>query len=104
LVDIAYERSRKLIANLSALRTSLSAYIGNVDQFVPKLEPTASYSTKLLKGFEDVLDAMVSAIVGCLVARGKAKAYGDKDSVIWVPDRDKFTLPEGADISGIIEH
>ncbi|WP_246813138.1 DUF429 domain-containing protein [Rhizobium changzhiense] len=44
-----------------------------------------------LKAFEDALDAVVCAWVGACVMDGRARAYGDRESAIWVPvpDRDE---------------
>jgi predicted RNase H-like nuclease len=39
-----------------------------------------------LKAFEDALDAVVCAWVGACVMDRKAKAYGDDESAIWIPD------------------
>ncbi|MBY5646013.1 DUF429 domain-containing protein [Rhizobium leguminosarum] len=39
-----------------------------------------------LKAFEDVLDAIVCAWVGACLLNGRAKAYGDELSAIWVPE------------------
>jgi predicted RNase H-like nuclease len=38
-----------------------------------------------LKAFEDSLDAVVCAWIGTCVLDGRAKAYGDDTSAIWVP-------------------
>ncbi|NKF13527.1 DUF429 domain-containing protein [Rhizobium sp. BUS002] len=43
-----------------------------------------------MKAFEDALDAVVCAWVGACVMDGRARAFGDRESAIWVPlpDRD----------------
>lgn len=38
-----------------------------------------------LKAFEDALDAVICAWVGACALTGKARAYGDESSAIWVP-------------------
>nr|WP_246718144.1 DUF429 domain-containing protein [Rhizobium laguerreae] len=38
-----------------------------------------------LKAFEDALDAVVCAWVGACALTGRARAYGDENSAIWVP-------------------
>ena len=38
-----------------------------------------------VKGFEDALDAAVCVAIGVEVLEGRAKAYGDTNSAIWVP-------------------
>nr|WP_280514606.1 DUF429 domain-containing protein [Rhizobium anhuiense] len=40
-----------------------------------------------MKGFEDALDAVVCAWVGACMMDGRAKAYGDVESAIWIPAR-----------------
>ncbi|ACE92264.1 hypothetical conserved protein [Rhizobium etli CIAT 652] len=40
-----------------------------------------------MKAFEDTLDAIVCAWVGACVVDGRARAYGDTESAIWVPTR-----------------
>ncbi len=40
-----------------------------------------------LKRYEDGLDALVSAWVGCMFMGGAAAAYGDSTAAIWVPFR-----------------
>lgn len=39
-----------------------------------------------LKAFEDALDAVVCAWVGACVMDREARAYGDDESAIWIPD------------------
>ncbi|MCM2500652.1 DUF429 domain-containing protein [Neorhizobium galegae] len=38
-----------------------------------------------LEAFEDMLDAVVCAWIGACVLDGRARAYGDEASAIWVP-------------------
>nr|WP_245581779.1 DUF429 domain-containing protein [Rhizobium ruizarguesonis] len=38
-----------------------------------------------MKALEDTLDAVVCAWVGACVMDGRARAYGDVESAIWVP-------------------
>ncbi|UFW80699.1 DUF429 domain-containing protein [Rhizobium sp. SU303] len=38
-----------------------------------------------LKAFEDAIDAVVCAWVGACVTGGRARAFGDRESGIWVP-------------------
>jgi hypothetical protein len=49
------------------------------------MEPTNYYSIKYLKGYEDLLDAVLSALVGCNFLEEKAEPFGDQTGVIWVP-------------------
>ena len=47
--------------------------------------PLADAPTRALKAFEDQLDAVVCAWVGVCALEGRARAYGDAESAIWVP-------------------
>jgi predicted RNase H-like nuclease len=47
--------------------------------------PSARYPIARVKGFEDALDAAVCVAIGVEVLEGRAKAYGDTNSAIWVP-------------------
>lgn len=38
-----------------------------------------------LKAFEDKLDAVVAAYAGAMALDGRAVAYGDERSSVWVP-------------------
>ncbi len=38
-----------------------------------------------MKAFEDMLDAVICAWVGAAILDGRARAYGDDISAIWVP-------------------
>ena len=77
------ERRRMIIENLNQLRDFAAASIDDIDRHVPNIK-TSDHSTDL-KGFEDALDAIYSALVGCYYLAGKARALGDQDSAIWVP-------------------
>jgi predicted RNase H-like nuclease len=39
-----------------------------------------------MKAFEDMLDAVVCAWIGVTVLEGRARAYGDERSAIWIPE------------------
>jgi predicted RNase H-like nuclease len=39
-----------------------------------------------LKGYEDAIDAVVCAWIGCEFLAGRCVAYGDMESAIWLPD------------------
>jgi len=86
--DISEIRKQKIKANLNEIRTKLNLLINNLPEFIPELSPDKDYATKLLKGYEDVLDALVCAITGIFYLNGKVKRYGDELSAIWVPDND----------------
>ncbi len=93
--DKSEERSRKIICKLNELRNKITSVATGIEQFLPQLEPTKSYSTKCLKGYEDLLDAILSALVGCNFLEGKAepKPPGDETGVIWVPKNRTIANP-----------
>lgn len=86
--DNSETRKQKIKANLNELRNKLSLYTSNLPEFIPELSLEKNYTTKFLKGYEDVLDALVCAITGVFYLNGKVKRYGDELSAIWVPDND----------------
>jgi predicted RNase H-like nuclease len=49
--------------------------------------PTRDDRGAALKSFDDALDAIICAWVGIRVLEGRAKAFGDSDSAIWIPFR-----------------
>ncbi|MCP3734962.1 DUF429 domain-containing protein [Sphingomonas sp. RP10(2022)] len=56
------------------------------DGVAEQLPPLAGVTTGVgRKAYEDMLDAIVCAWVGVTALAGKAEAYGDADSAIWVP-------------------
>lgn len=61
----------------------LESEIAGVTIAFPKLEPTAS--GREVKAFEDSLDAVVCAWIGVCALQGRAVAFGDHDSAIWIP-------------------
>lgn len=80
------QRLKNVIINLNMLRQNLSDYIQNLLELLQELQPNNSYSTKYLKGYEDVLDAIVCALTGCFYLGNKIKGFGDRTSIIWVPE------------------
>jgi predicted house-cleaning noncanonical NTP pyrophosphatase (MazG superfamily)/predicted RNase H-like nuclease len=83
------ERNNNIIGSLNYLRTEISKWVPNVTDYLPELNTFTKYSVKQLKGYEDALDAVICAIVGCFYINGKAEAYGDEKGAIWVPKVDK---------------
>jgi predicted RNase H-like nuclease len=62
--------------------------------------PDAGQPGFRMKAFEDMLDAVVCAWVAIEFLEGRAIAYGDQDSAIWVPVRSgKFGLGRAAPCS-----
>lgn len=77
------ERRRNIVANLNELRCKLAGLIDYVQ--LPYLDAEKAYSKAFLKGYEDVLDALVCAITGFYYLNNQCIGYGDTDGSIWVP-------------------
>jgi len=89
------ERHFKIISNLNTLRNKIASVVTGIEKILPQLEPNNSYKIKCLKGYEDLLDAVLSALVGCnyLVGKAEPKPLGDQTGVIWVPkNRPNFII------------
>lgn len=84
------ERLRKLIRNLNHLSTSLKLRVSNIHEFIPVLEEETKYPTFYLKSVEDMLDAVVCAMVGMDYLNGRVEGYGAADGTIWVPTGKKM--------------
>jgi predicted transcriptional regulator/predicted RNase H-like nuclease len=88
------ERKHRVIENLVELRGRLTEEISNVPDFLPLLDPRKPYRDKFLKGYEDLLDALVCGLVGHFYLKGETVAFGDgADGVIWVPKRGQMAEP-----------
>lgn len=83
------ERNFKIISNLNTLRNKIASVVTGIENFVPHLEPNDAYTINCLKGYEDLLDALLSALVGCNYLDRKAvpKPLGDQTGAIWVPKK-----------------
>ncbi|WP_069999961.1 DUF429 domain-containing protein [Cellulosilyticum sp. I15G10I2] len=79
------ERDRKLINNLNNLVEKLSIRINNIKDYLPLLDINANYVGWYLKGYEDIIDSLISSLVGMDYLFDKTKGYGDEDGTIWVP-------------------
>jgi predicted RNase H-like nuclease len=77
-------RIARLLGNWRAVRAALSRRVEGLT--IPLPQATAVKSLATLKRFEDALDAAVCAWVGAMYAEGRAEAYGDDRSAIWIPD------------------
>ena len=62
----------------------LDEKIGGVAAALPVLDLSAG--TVELKAYEDSLDAIVCAWVAICALEGKARAFGDENSAIWIPN------------------
>ncbi|MCV9961959.1 DUF429 domain-containing protein [Pararhizobium sp. BT-229] len=77
-------RREKLLEVWSQIIGLLDARIQGVTTALPL--PSLAARGFEMKAFEDALDAVVCAWVGACVLDGRAKAYGDATSAIWVPE------------------
>ena len=71
-----------IVASLDRLRAALADTVQGVEAALPS---AAALPRRALKGLEDALDAVVCAWVGAEFLAGRALAYGDADSAIWIP-------------------
>jgi predicted RNase H-like nuclease len=78
-------RNRNIISNLQELKGRLQFEVKNVESFLVDLDQEKQYSTRFLKGYEDLLDSIISALVGYYYATQSAVAYGNDKGTIWVP-------------------
>ncbi|MQW88344.1 DUF429 domain-containing protein [Sinorhizobium saheli] len=92
-------RRANLLRTWSDIVGLLNAEICGVKDALP-LPPMDARGYEL-KAFEDALDAVVCAWVGACALTGRARAYGDKDSAIWVPVSSSTLQPSRA--VGIME-
>jgi predicted RNase H-like nuclease len=72
--------------NLARLHTALDKRIDGVADWLPSAKAfIKNRATSRLKGYEDALDAIVCAWIGCEFLAGRCVAYGDEASAIWLP-------------------
>lgn len=85
--DLASDkRWAAVVQNLARLRTALAKRIDGVADWLPSAKSfIKNGTTSRLKGYEDALDAVVCAWIGCEFLAGRCVAYGDEDSAIWLP-------------------
>lgn len=81
------ERNRKLISNLNHLIETLGFRITNIQEYLLLLDNNAKYVGWYLKGYEDMIDSLVSSLVGMDYLFEKVTGYGGKDGTIWVPSK-----------------
>jgi len=77
------QRRISVVKNLNRLRSALNKRIAGVAQWLPAAQSFEQASQ--LKGYEDTLDAIVCAWIGCEFLAGRCVAYGDRESAIWLP-------------------
>jgi predicted RNase H-like nuclease len=83
------ERWRNVVSELDRLYSALALRIDGFADRVPKacaiLDAAPKSKSVVFKGIEDILDAVVCALVGCEFLAGHALALGDQHSAIWIP-------------------
>lgn len=85
--DLEVNKRRMAVAqNLARLRTALDKRIAAVADWLPSAKSFIKNGPIVrLKGYEDALDAIVCAWIGCEFLAGQCVAYGNEDSAIWLP-------------------
>jgi predicted RNase H-like nuclease len=77
-------RRLSVLLSLKNIVEALDGIIAGVSTCVePALADAEGFAA--LKPAEDMIDAIVSAWVGTTILEGRAEAFGDKDSAIWIP-------------------
>lgn len=77
------ERASLILAELHQIAAALSRELGPLPFTLPAHEH--SVPTRVLKTYEDTLDAVVSAWVGWLYLQGKSVPLGDATAAVWCP-------------------
>jgi predicted RNase H-like nuclease len=80
-------RKRKLFDVWMRIGAALDAEIAGVAAAIPL--PAESTVGRALKAYEDRLDAIVCAWCAICALQGRAKAYGDAVSAIWIPTAER---------------
>lgn len=85
--DLEGDKRRAAVTqNLARLRTALDKHIIGVADWIPSAKAFIKNGPmSRLKGYEDALDAIVCAWIGCEFLAGRCVAYGDSESAIWLP-------------------
>ncbi len=80
------ERWAAVAQNLTRLRAALDKRLAGVADWLPSAKSLIKNGpASRLKGYEDALDAIVCAWIGCEFLAGRCAAYGDEKSAIWLP-------------------
>jgi predicted RNase H-like nuclease len=77
------ERRLAVIEVWRRITAALNRNIAGVAERLPL--PSPDEGGRVLKAFEDKLDAVVCAWVGICVLEGRAQPFGDANSAIWIP-------------------
>jgi predicted RNase H-like nuclease len=71
---------------LDRLRAGLAERIHGIEKWMPSAQSfVKTERASRLKGYEDAIDAVVCAWIGCEFLAGRCVAYGDAESAIWLP-------------------
>jgi predicted RNase H-like nuclease len=81
--DSPLKRREFVLEQWSRIAAKLDTKISGVVSALPDLQPDAS--GKIMKAYEDCLDAIVCAWVAICAIEGNAIPFGDEDSAIWIP-------------------
>jgi len=81
------DRRAKLLDVWNGIVDALERQISGVTIALPLpgIAAAERVPAKMLKAYEDQLDAVVCAWAGILVLEGRAKPFGDLDAAIWIP-------------------
>lgn len=78
------ERIEKLLSVYRRILTALNGKIEDVNLPLPEASSCSNLAS--LKRYEDALDALVCAWIGCQYIDGRATPFGDATAAIWVPN------------------
>lgn len=70
---------------MNALVKQMGTKITNIENWLPELNSNKTYLGWYLKAYEDMIDAVVSALTGLDYLKNNISGYGSLDGTIWVP-------------------
>ena len=79
------ERKDEIVRVWHELRDWLGKEVAGVVHTLQLPDNDKNLPSDVYKGCEDKLDAICCVAVGISVLEGRARAFGDNDSAIWVP-------------------
>ncbi len=85
--DKPEDRLSKIVSNIYGLKGKLIEHIDDIGNYLPEIDENIRRPV-ILKGYEDMLDAVISALAGCYFMKKCAKPFGDNNGVIWVPKKE----------------
>jgi predicted RNase H-like nuclease len=83
--DSPAERRRRILQIWQKIYTALNGTISGSELTLPSLDMVGQLSNRLLKPYEDALDALICGWVGIQYLEGRCYAYGDGTAAIWTP-------------------